>query len=59
MAAQHCQSSATQTVEAGAGLSGCKTFHTQLLVIKRTYFFVLLHNRAKITSVCLVCFGTF
>lgn len=59
MAAQRCRSSPTQIVEVLAALSGCKTFHTQLLLIKCTYFFVLLHNRAKITSVCLVCFGMF
>lgn len=59
MAAQHCQSSPTQIVEVLAAPSGCRTFHTQLLLIKCIYFFVLLHNRAKITSDFLVCFGMF
>lgn len=60
MAAQPCQSSPTHAVEAVAVLSGCKTLHTQLLLIKCIYIsFVLHHKRAKVTSVCLVCFGVF
>jgi len=59
MAAQYCRSSSAHIVEAVAVLGGCKTSHTQLLLIKCTYFVVLLHNKAKITSACLVCFGMF
>lgn len=61
MAAQRFRSSPAQIVEAMSALSGCKTFHTQLLLIKCTFvfFFVLLHNGAKISSVCPVCFGMF